>query len=297
MKISNILLFAALVLGLAAGPASAAFDNVDTSPRARAMGDSGVATATDAFAPYFNPAGMAGLQGNTLGNSYVQPYSLDFMDQVYFGGVFSLNEKFGSLGFGLRRWATTYEDVDLHKETTYTLAHGIRLYEDTHTTIDVGSAVNLYRLEFGENISGDFLADDAGTVGFDASMLVTLHRRTRLGVMVKNINNPQIGIDNEELTQRLHVGLAYEPYADVTTVFEIESALGLDPQYHGGVEFRILETLALRTGIITNPGKLTAGFGYEFEGATVNYGFSTGGGILQPSHQFGLTFAWGGEAP
>jgi len=296
MKSKTILLFAALVLGLAAGTASAAFDNVDISPRARAMGDAGTATADDAFAPYFNPAGMAGMKGQTLGNSYVRPYGLDFTDQVYFGGVFALNERFGSVGFGLRRWATTYEDVDLHTETTYTLAHGIRLYEDLHTTIDVGTALNLYRLEFGETIGLQDPGDDT-VAGFDAAMLVTLHRRTRLGVMVKNINNPQIGLANEELTQRLHVGLAYEPYADVTTIFEIESALGFDPQYHGGVEFRILEVLSLRTGLMTNPNKLTAGFGYEFEGFTLDYGFSSGGGVLGPSHQFGMSFAWGGEAP
>jgi len=296
MKSKTILLFAALVLGLAAGPASAAFDNVDISPRARAMGDAAVATANDAFAPYFNPAGMAAMRGHTLGNSYVQPYGLDFTDQAYFGGVFAMNKRFGSFGFGLRRWATTYEDVDLHTETTLTLAHGIRLYEDMHTSIDVGTAVNLYRLEFGETVSGQLPGEDT-VAGVDAGMMVTLHRRTRLGVMVKNINNPQIGLDNEELTQRLHVGVAYDPYGGVTTIFEIESALGLDPQYHGGVEFRILESLALRTGLMTNPNKLTAGFGYEFEGFAVNYGFSSGGGLLQPSHQFGMTFAWGGEAP
>lgn len=295
MMRTKILLIAACVLGLA-GTATAAFENVDISPRARAMGDAAVAVADDAFAPYFNPAGLAGRTGSTLGNSYVRPYSLDFTDQLYFGGAFAVSEKLGGLGFGLRRFATEYEGVELHTETTWTVAHGIRLFEDVHSTIDLGTALNLYQLEFGETVDG-FLPGDDVVAGFDVALLVRLHQRTRLGVQVKNVNNPVIGLDNEELPQRLHAGIAYEPYADVTTVFEIESALGYDTQYHGGVEFRVLDVLALRTGIMTNPGKLTAGFGYEFQGFALNYGFSSGGGVLRPSHQFGMTFAWGGEAP
>ena len=295
MKRITILVLAVLTLGLAAGTALAAFDNLDTSPRARAMGDAGVATADDAFAPYFNPAGMAAQTMYSLGNSYVKPHQLDFTDQLYFGGVIPAG-RYGGVGFGLRRFATTFEGVDLHTESTFTLAHGIRLYEDLHTTIDFGSALNFYRLEFGETVTG-IDPGDAMTTGADVGFLVSLHRRTRIGVMVKNINNPQIGLDNEELVQRLHGGLAYEPYDGVTTVFEIESRLGLDPMYHGGVEFSVLENLYLRTGIMTNPNKLSAGFGYSFEGFGVNYAYSTGGGVLKPSHQFGMTFAWGGEAP
>ncbi|MCB1150290.1 hypothetical protein KDK88_01990, partial [bacterium] len=287
MTRTKILLTAVLVLGLA-GTATAAFENVDVSPRARAMGDAAMAVADDAFAPYFNPAGLAGRTGSTLGNSYVKPYSLDFTDQLYLGGAFPLG-KLGGVGFGLRRFATEYEGVELHSETTWTLAHGIRLFDDVHSTIDFGWAVNLYQLEFGETISGLDPGDDV-VAGVDAGLMVRLHQRTRLGVQVKNINNPGIGVDNEELPQRLHAGVAYEPYADVTTIFEIESALGYDTQYHGGIEFRVLDALALRTGILTNPGKLTAGFGYEVEGFAVNYGFSSGGGVLRPSHQFGLTF-------
>lgn len=295
MKHTTKILLAALLLGLAAGPALAAFDNIDVSPRARAMGDAATAVADDAFAPWFNPAGMASQSRPTLGSSYVEPFQVDFSEQLYFGGVMPAGNV-GALGFGLRRFTTTWEGVSLHEETTFTFAHGIRLYEDYHTTVDLGTALNFYSLEFGATV--DEVDPGSDTVaGADVGLLVGLHRRTRLGVMVKNVNNPQIGVDNEELPQRIHGGIAYEPYAGVTTVFEIESALGEDPQYHGGIEFAVLETLFLRAGATTNPGTMTAGFGYVFEGLAVNYGFSSGGGVLKPSHQFGMTFAWGGEAP
>ena len=41
----------------------------------------------------------------------------------------------------------------------------------------------------------------------------------------------------------------------------------------------------------------TGGFGYRAGRVAFDYGFSTGGGTLDSTHQFGLRLSWGGEAP
>ncbi len=294
----------ALGLGLIAGPAAASFENVAVSPRARAMGEGAVTMADDAFAPYFNPAGLALLSGPAVTASYVRPYGVSFLDLGYVGGALPLGGRSGTLGFGLRRLATEFGDVQLERETTATLAYGLKLYEDMHSAIRIGAALNAYNLKFGATVgdgSADFVgSQDPGSdtvVGADAGLLITLHERTRLGVFVKNLNNPQIGLDKEEIGQRVHGGLAYEPYDGVWTSFEFENLLGRDVIYHGGVEVALDYGLAARLGVLTNPNKVTAGFGYRFHGVSVDYGFSTGGGVLDGSHQFGLSYAWGGEAP
>ena len=115
--------------------------------------------------------------------------------------------------------------------------------------------------------------------------------------MIKNLNNPQIGLDEEELNKRLLAGVSYRPYDGVVTTFEFANQLGQDVQYHGGAELTVVPGFALRAGIVTNPEKLTAGFGYALRGFSLDYGFNTGGGTLDGTHQFGLNFAWGGEAP
>jgi len=296
MKRRIVATIAVLALGLFAGPVLAAFDNVDISPRARGMGDAAVAVADDAFAPYFNPAGLARIQGYNLGNSYVKPYGLSFNEQMYLGGVIPGNARLGNFGFGVRYFAVEHEDVFLTKEVAYTVAHGIKLYEDLHSSVSFGTALNFYSLEYGNTVSGLDPGSD-GVAGFDAGLLITLHRRTRIGVMAKNMNNPQIGEDNEELTSRLHGGVAYLPYDGVTTTFEFENSIDGETQYHGGVEFSVLGDLFLRAGVMTNPNKMTGGFGYAYQGLMVNYGYSSGGGVLESTHQFGLTFAWGGETP
>jgi len=110
------------------------------------------------------------------------------------------------------------------------------------------------------------------------------------------MNNAMIGEDEEELGHRLIAGLSYEPYDGVITTFEFDNELGESVQYHGGVEMYVAEGFCLRSGIVTNPNKLTAGFGYSVMGMTLDYGFSTGGGVLDYTHQFGLNYNWGGEA-
>ena len=49
----------------------------------------------------------------------------------------------------------------------------------------------------------------------------------------------------------------------VITTFEFDNELGYDVQYQGGVEMYVVKGFALRAGVITNPSKLTAGFGYD----------------------------------
>ena len=281
---------------LAALPAQAVFENLMVSPRARAMGDAGVAVPDAAFGSYLNPAGLADIpRAGAAGLSYLKPYGLSFHELYFLGGAFRLPGAAGAVGVGFRQYGVEYEDVSLEKESTLTVSHGIALYRDLHSSVTVGYGLGFHRLEFGETVGGLDPGDD-WSVGFDLGLTATVHERTRIGILVHNLNAPKIGRDEEELPRRLHGGIAYEPYAGVVTTVELESVHGEAVQWHGGLELELVTGFDLRAGIMSEPSKLTAGFGYEFAGFALNYGFSTGGGVLESSHQFGFTAAWGGEA-
>ncbi|MBU8871202.1 MAG: hypothetical protein KOO60_10110 [Gemmatimonadales bacterium] len=293
-KLTILLVLAAL--GLSAGLAQAYFEDTVISPRSRAMGESAVAVPDAQAAAFLNPAYLAEVSEKSFGAAYVQPFRQGFNDFYYLGGALPIHSRWGNFGFGLSSFQVEYQDVDLLKETQLSLAHGVNLFQDMHSSIDFGWSLGIYNVDLGETIDGED-PGSATAYGVDIGMLVTLHKRTKLGFQVKNINNPNIGFDEEELAQRLVGGVSYEPYDGVITTFEIENELGNEVQYHGGTEFYIIDGFALRTGIATNPNRLTGGFGYTFDGFTLHYGFSTGGGVLESNHQFGLNFAWGGEAP
>jgi len=292
-KLTFILVLA--TLGLAAVPAGAFFENTAVSPRSRAMGEASVAVHDGAFAAFLNPAQLGGLENGELAATYVQPFRLDFTDFFYLGAGLPVSAKYGNLGIGFSHFKVGYDGADLLKESQITLGHGFKMYEDYHSRVDFGYALNMYHVELGESVSGIDPGSDTA-FGIDLGFMMTLHKRTRMGFQVKNLNNPNIGRDVEELPRRLLAGISYEPYDGVVTTFEFDNELGRKVQYHGGLEMKVVPVLALRAGIITNPNKLSAGFGVYVKGFKVNYGFSTGGGTLDSTHQFGLNFAWGGEA-
>jgi hypothetical protein len=288
-------LLALVVLGLGAQPASALFENTTANPASRAMGEASVAVVDPAYAALVNPAHLAGLDHVSGAASYVRPFGLSFADYYYLGAAVPVDVKYGNLGLAMTRFKVNYEDVDLLSETRLSASHGFTLYSDMHSTINFGYSLNLYQAEFAETVSGDDPGRDSA-FGMDLGMLMVLHKRTRVGFQVHNLNNPDIGVDGEELARRLTAGISYEPYDGVVTTFEFDNELGQDLQYHGGLGFTVIDGFQLRAGLVTNPSKLTGGFGYTFENFALDYGFSTGGGTLESTHQFGLKFGWGGEA-
>lgn len=297
-------MLAAALVALAVGPqpASAAFEQTAVSPRARAMGESAVATTDPAFAIAHNPAALGDATGTALAATYVQPYGLDFARLAYVSAAVPVPGAAGHLGLAVSSFAVEQDDTKLLDEAVISLGYGVPLYADIHSTIMLGASANLYRLEFGMSVgagdstfTGAFDPGNAATVGIDLGLVATLHERTRFGVLVHNVNSPEIGDDQEPIPQRLHGGVAYEAYPGVVTSFEISTEVDQDPQYHGGLEFELAPGFDVRGGVVSNPNKLTAGFGYQRRGVAVNYGFSTGGGVLDSTHQFGVTLSWGGE--
>ncbi|MFT7699855.1 MAG: hypothetical protein ACI8S7_001688 [Candidatus Krumholzibacteriia bacterium] len=292
-KLTLIMILAAL--GLTAETASALFDEPTVNPRSRAMGETSVSVSDPAFAAFVNPGQLASVDMGAVSAAYTQPFGASFNDFFYLGAAIPLSEKWGNIGVGLSDYKVEFDGVTLQKETQLSVAHGFSLYHDMHSTINFGYALNLYSVEFGESTSGIDPGSDT-VFGIDVGMDVTVHERTHIGFQVKNLSNPMIGLDQEELAKRLVAGVSYEPYDGVITSFEFNNQLGEDIQYRGGAEFVLVEGFALRAGVVTGPNKLTGGFGYNFQSFGLNYGFSTGGGVLDSTHHFGLEFAWGGEA-
>lgn len=297
-KATNLLILAGLVVAglVLAAPAGAFFESTPVSARSRAMGEAVTAVPDRAFAAFHNAAWLADVPRGEAGVSYVRPFGLSFQDFYTAGAAFPLEGTFGNLGVGITHFKVAAGDTSLLKETQVSLAHGFVLFSDFHSRICFGWALNLYSVSAGQSVSGIDPGSDT-SVGLDLGLTMLLHKRTRAGFQVRNLNNPTIGIDGEELRQSVTAGIAYEPYDGVITTFEFDNELGQQTQYHGGLEAAIMPGFALRCGVITDPSRLTGGFGYAAGPVTLDYGFSTGGGTLPSTHQFGLRLAWGGEAP
>jgi hypothetical protein len=287
IRIVVLLAIVALVWFTAPQPARASFDELAPSPRARALGQSMSATANDAWAYYYNPAMLPRLGGLHGGVATLRPNGLSYNRLTSLAAATSIPGR-GGVAFGWRRYGVEHAGVDLTTENTLSFSHGFTLFRDASTSASVGWTLNLFHLEFAETVTG-VDPGSAWAYGFDVGGLVSVYERTRVGFFVRNLNNPTIGDDAEELEQVVRVGLAYEPYPGVTTSFDVQNGLRSELRALGGFEMEIVPALELRVGLETQPSKVTGGFAVNLPKVSVDYGFSTGGGVLDSSHHLGLS--------
>ena len=282
----------AVVAGLGIATAAwAAFEDIEVSPRARALGGSWAALRDDAYSVFHNPAGLAWAGRLQVGASTVRPFGYDFSQQNTAAAAFALPGRWGGLGAGARGFGVEYLGETLTRENTFGVAHGFHLRRDRQSELAIGWAVNLYSLEYGRSVTG-IDPGDAMALGVSVGAMAVVRERTRVGFQALNFNNPEIGDrDQEELRRRVSVGVSYAPYAGVETVLEIANELGEAVQYRGGAEFEVAEFLLLRGGIRANPSVFTAGIGLRWTGIQLDYGFSTGGGVLEDTHHLGIGYS------
>lgn len=295
---TSLALVLAASVALRPVPAQALFEDLAASPRARAMGEATTATANDAWAFYYNPAMLTRLGMPKLGLATVHPNGLDFNRLTTAAVAAPLPKHRGAIAIGWRHYGVEYGDVQLSTENTLTVAHGFQLFGDASTTASIGWALNLYNAEFAGSVgaagdgSNGIDPGNAWAAGVDLGGVVTVYDRTRVGFFTHNLNSPTIGDDGEELQRTVAAGVAYEPYPGITSAFDIRSTLGDSFRFCGGLEFAVVPALDLRVGIETEPNKVTAGFGVHLPVLTLDYGFSSGGGVLDVSHHFGVELRW-----
>ena len=278
---------------LAAVPARAAFEDIEVSPQARAMGGSWVALVDDPYAPLHNPAALAWAK-RAAAFSYVRPFGYDFASQSVVSATAALPGAWGGAGVGLRHFGVEYQHESLTSETTVSFAHGFRLLADRQSELSLGWSLNYLALEYGPSVTG-LDPGRATSTTLNVGGQAVIRGRTRVGFQTLNVMDATIGdFDKEPLRRGIWAGLSYAPYPGVTTVLDMASELGRVVQYRGGAEFQVAEFAWLRAGVRTEPNIFTGGFGLKSGRLLLDYGFSTGGGVLGETHQIGIGFSFTG---
>ena len=268
------------------------FDDRYPSARATAMSDAFVAVSNDVWAAYYNPAGLATVENYNFGLSYQAPYNLPFFKNYFLSGTAPLPSDFGTVGISVQNFGVSYLGNNLSGEYTFALSHGFYLMNDIHSSLSAGYNLKYYYWELGESVGGLDLGS-GGTVGVDLAFQASLYGRTYVGIYFLNINAPNIGeITKHDLPQRIVIGAAYRPQNEITTSLAMNKTIGLDTQIEGGFEFQIIEMLALRLGVSTDPNRFSGGFGLNYQNIYFDYAIRTHP-VLSETHQFGLSYILG----
>ncbi len=103
------------------------------------------------------------------------------------------------------------------------------------------------------------------TLSFEIGLLTELLPQLQLGMHLANPVRVEL-VERENLPTVLRLGLAYLPSERLTCTAEVEKDIDFMARMRFGIEYQLVEQLALRTGITTGPTQLAFGVGYAFRG-------------------------------
>ena len=237
--------FLILIL-LCLGASSLAFANNDKNTlgaKSAAMANVSV-TFSDAFSVFSNQAGLARLEGMSLGVYAENRILVQDLGQYAVG--FALPTKSGTFGLGIN-----YFGGSLYNETKINLAYGRNLFEK----LSIGVEFDFMSI----NVS-EFGSKSALTFGLGA--MYNLTPEFTIGGHVYNPLRIKL-TDNEAdlLPTTVKLGFAFEPSEKITLVGETEKTLMQPAMFKVGLEYRIIEKLYLRGGVGTQPTAMSFGIG------------------------------------
>ena len=148
-----------------------------------------------------------------------------------------------------------------------------------------GVTVNYYSLSI-QNYGS------ASAIGLDVGLLIDIADNVTWGFAAMNVNAPRIGSAKEKLPQVLSTGLVYCPIKGGTISASVIKDVHFPVELHIGVEYGVLDVIALRAGTTSDPSTLNAGIGIEYSLAKLDYAF-TSHTELGITHQFSLSLNFG----
>ncbi len=247
-----------LLMMLQSMHAFAAFERIAYGARGAAMGGSLVAVGGNAWSAFVNPAALRTVEERTV-SLYYAPRPFDMKELSFGAAAYVEPTSLGAFGFAATRFG-----FDLYRETRAALSFA----EEFTSGFRAGVNVTYYGLAIRNYGS-------ASAIGFDVGVLVDVSESVRWGFGALNLSAPTIGAAHEKLPQHFTTGVAYMPFHGALVTASVIKDVRYPVELHVGIEYTMLEILAVRAGTTSDPNTLNAGLGVRVEFADFDYAFSS----------------------
>ena len=303
----------------------ASFEDTNTGARAAAMGGAFTAIADDVYAVYYNPAGLYQLGRKEFSASYGL-LNAGLKDQTKIGSSYLVyaqpfSQKIGTFGLS---WQQLYAS-NLYQEQAIALGYGRRISGSVSLGITIKHLSRKFSVPEGSTNDSGFTnlsktdpafkdGNSKSNIGLDFGLLWQLGKKYSLGVMVQDINEPDMAIasqSQDKVPMILRSGLAWQDRSLILSG-QINSGPSAgrssrDTFFIASIEKWWLSSklmnadLALRGSFSAGPqsfNQTSLGISYRLGNAQLDYGFfiplkDLGLGSTQGNHQFSLTFRFG----
>jgi hypothetical protein len=254
----------------AAQTASSAFERQPSGPRLAALGGTGVGLPAELWGARVNPAGCAGLPEAQCGWG-VSPGLYGFPELKRQEAVVGV--PWGGLVFPV---CLSRFGFDLYGETVI----GSGVGGELAPSFRAGVLLNLCHLA----IRG---YGSSWTAGVDAGLQWDPADEITLGCSAANLYAPPIGGTGEPLPRTISAGLDYRPVPGCHLLLDAVKDVRFPLELHLGIEYTLLNLLALRGGMVDDPPFVTGGVGILWGILEVDYALTVHD-VLGETHEFGL---------
>ncbi|MDE2825726.1 MAG: PorV/PorQ family protein [Bacteroidota bacterium] len=298
---------ATLALTLLAGPVvgqdtGLSFLRIGVNAHGGSMGDAQVASVSNAFATYWNPAGLASERRSIAGSHRIwvgDVRAYDIAAQLPAGR---------NSAWGLSLTAT--DSGDMEARTQPGAPEGMFSAQFINAGVSYARAIRGLRI----GITGRYLRErifdtNASGYAFDAGIQVDLLSRSlNLGASVRNIGRMgELEFERTPLPSLLQGGIALSPlqivgYTDDVQLLDLALALETShliddnlTRLHVGISVTVMELVDLRGGYVSSDElrDYTFGLGLSFDGIYADYAYIPfEGGFDGPGHILSLLYHW-----
>ncbi|MFC1553717.1 PorV/PorQ family protein [candidate division KSB1 bacterium] len=203
--------------------ATALFLLIAPGARAGGIGEANVALANDAYATFWNPAGLGKITGKQLSGMHTQWLpGFNLGDMYYdFASYVQRFEGIGTMGFNVTyvNWGdqvhTDEIGTDLGTFSSYEMAVGVSYGTDLSETFSVGSTMKYIYSRLSPYSSGEQQGEGVGSsVAVDLGLLWVpmFSKRTTIGMNMQNLGPKITYVDADQadpLPSNLKLGVAY----------------------------------------------------------------------------------------
>ncbi|MBO0357424.1 hypothetical protein J0X19_05665 [Hymenobacter sp. BT186] len=229
--------------------------------RAAALGNASV-TLSDVWAVGNNAAGLGQLSRPVVGVYAENRYLLSALNTVAVaaampvGAVENDKAQNGVVGVELQRFGGK-----LYNEQRVGAGYGYR-----GGLVSIGARVDMLQLSM-EGLGSRRAV--AVSLGGQAELVP---KRLVFGAYLYNLNQAKLAeYQDERVPTVLKAGLSYRPTAKVSFHIETEKDVEQDADFKAGLEYRIIEKLALRAGFRTLTEETTGGLGFQAGALQIDY--------------------------
>lgn len=247
-------------------------ENTHYGARSAGMAHSSV-TLYDVWSVHHNQAGLAWLEAPTAGVFFQNRFTLKELSQS--GVAFAYPIKGGT--FGLSYAGFGYQ---LYRENKIGLAYSMKFSD----RISGGVQLNYHSLRLGNTYG------QGNTFSVEAGIQAKITEKFTAGVHLFNPTRAKLVTFNDERIPTIfRFGVNYAVSEKVLLTGEAEKDIDFDAVFRAGLEYKTGNQFFLRTGIATNPGLISFGFGYWNKGLKVDLATSYHQ-VLGFSPEIGLSY-------